>query len=219
MKNITLKRNIEKLGNIIITITGNRQDSASKKTQLPATLIAQAKTLDLPTFIEKLSNYFQNDFDMLEKITTLYLEAFENGMTNEQLIDALSTTQSIDSKNNHGNSNHEQGVIVEIALENNPTEVIHRTDMTITNDVAHINNSITHEEYRKKGLQKIAFDISYGYLANHGITKRTLEAVDLDGNTFNLGKVYESYGFERVGNTNNFVQTIEPMSYMDMGEM
>ena len=76
---------------------------------------------------------------------------------------------------------------------------------------AEIEKNFTNEEYRRCGLMRLGFDNFQNYLQENNIQKITLEAIDLDGNEFNLNSLYTKFGFYKHGD--KFVKDVSQREY------
>lgn len=204
-KNMTLKYNHEKLGELVINISSGEY-LKSNKSLIPATMMVKCKKQDTMTFLFDIYEMFAGNNDIATDIIGEYLVSDNGKLTNEQIANEINARyEKIISKNNSKSNEpikEGDGISATIALASNPQDPIYKGDIIVKNIngqlSANVESQITREDYRGQGLmtRMLTYDLP-NFLKQNAIYKISGEPISLDGvSKSNLYEIYKRVGFE-----------------------
>lgn len=212
-KNIKNKTKNEKLGELILTIDAHEKvDSLT----LSDDISKEYQSKSNREFLFAL--YMQNMKN--DKMTTIIghvLEDCEN-LSKTEIIDRINSEYSANKPQNVPHEGLKSGdhITLNIYKSDDTQNSIYNLEAQIKKTkngikYAEIEKNFTNEEYRRCGLMRLGFDNFQNYLQENNIQKITLEAIDLDGNEFNLNSLYTKFGFDKHGD--KFVKDVSQREY------
>jgi hypothetical protein len=203
-KNITFKKQHEKLGPLVVNIIGD--NTSENSGAIKPDFLKKYGKLETQQFLFQLYQSYMRDEKLLDIIGE-YL-VLSTKKSNEQIVKEINTKYNAlyksKNKDDYYFSNGD-GVYLDIARESKPDDALFTANIIIKQNkkygtYAYVDSNETIESARRQGLQKLGFATLEKYLESHDVHRIVLEAQDLDGNEFNLEETYRKLGFVKQEN-------------------
>ena len=224
MKNMKFNFTHENLGNLTATISSGEAITQTSSI-IPPTFLVKNKDKDVTSFLYSLYELFAGNNDTMTDIIGEYLIEDTSGMSVQEIADKINQAYSEltdkQSKKFSAAIAENDGITATITRQDDPAENLYSANLIVNKVngrlVAHIDEQITAEEYRRQGLMsKVINEYLPMYCAANNLSAITLEPGAIDGvDKATLEKIYTGIGFEKYGDKFIKPVALESTNYMD----
>ena len=139
-------------------------------------------------------------------------------LSNQQIIDSINEKYAEKQQTPHNPKSSNKfvngdGINVYIKSTSDPNSPLFTANFTTKSIgqtlTAYLDSNFTREDVRRQGLHTLGMNVAKKYFASNGFSAISLEAQDLDGNDFDLAKMYQKDGLTHIEGTNMFVMSLD----------
>lgn len=213
-QNISIPYNHETLGPLTIEVIA--QSSNNSQTKIKQDFVNANINKPTTEFLFSLYQEYMSDETLIDIIGE-FLEC-NTKLSNQQIVDSINEkyTQKQQSTNKKSTSDkfvNGNGINVYIKSTSDPNSPLFTANFTTKSIgqtlTAYLDSNFTREDVRRQGLHTLGMNVAKKYFASNGFSTISLEAQDLDGNDFDLAKMYQKDGLTQIEGTNMFVMSLD----------